>query len=293
MTPQTHRQASSPGPNTGPGSSVARTVASTVTRLRHAVSKASHNEGALGATFPATEPNEGGPTVKHRILVAAAPLILMAGLVAATGGPASASTARVTGSSRADDRAQAHRDRLRALAQATRTTRAVALPSIPAATLGPIVGPAMVYDQWNTGSGVRQMLVRSLATGATAALTNNEPTICPDQPSISPDGTQIAYIDYWGGGGCYVGGGGLYVLDVATGTAGLYANFPAHAWLDDPSWSPDSSTVLFTQVQDDASGNLASSQLETLWVAGHSLTPINTAPGVDPFDGVYLSLIHI
>jgi Tol biopolymer transport system component len=151
-----------------------------------------------------------------------------------------------------------------------------AAPTSSAAGVGVITGPALVFMSFNATGG--SVYGRNLTTGGGLQVVGSQPSGCIGQPRLNPAGTATVLVNdpshtCQGPTQLWVSGSLLYTA-------------PAHAWVDFPNWSPDGSTILFSQEQDDAAGNFVSDQLYTIPALGGSATAL-PGGGVEGWDGVY------
>lgn len=124
-----------------------------------------------------------------------------------------------------------------------------------------------------------------LATGADRQPLASFPAGCVLEPRLSPDGATLVFLRFANPNGC-TGTSEIWTAPVGSGPGTVLATAPANAWFDMPNWSPDGTTLLYTQEQDDAQGGFVSSQLYTIPAAGGTAAAIGGG-GWMAFDGTY------
>jgi WD40-like Beta Propeller Repeat len=148
-------------------------------------------------------------------------------------------------------------------------------------------GPQIVYVLEQNGTAIdssETLIAKSLVTGVITALTPPIEEPCMADPRLSPDGTKVAFIqtlDKCSGPNV------LQVLDLTTGTTTTLDSTPsASSHFEWPSWSPDSATVLYTEVTVTLNGYHTSSRLLTAPAVGGTPSPVGGA-GTTGFQGVF------
>jgi WD40-like Beta Propeller Repeat len=164
---------------------------------------------------------------------------------------------------------------------------AIAQPHLaPAVPPTSITGPALVYGQFTYSTAQSSLWERGLQGGSPVQLVAPSDN-CLVEPKLSPDGTKVAYLSVATGVNLCDGDTSLVVLDLATATAATIASSVGDTFLDLPNWSPDGSTILFTDAGFDPNTSaITSSQLVTIPAAGGTQKPI-LGGGAGGYDGVF------
>ena len=160
---------------------------------------------------------------------------------------------------------------------------ALVAPHHSTAFLAALKTPTLVFTRLDPGTSFA-LETKNLLTGTVADLIGLSPNICPIAPRLSADTTMVVFVDY--GASCSLNGS-LKVLTIATSTITTLSVASAQHYLSLPNFSPDGSTVLYTDETDDSLGNFVTSQLNT--VASNGLSPPVAlgGGGVSAYDGVY------
>jgi hypothetical protein len=214
----------------------------------------------------------------QRKLALVAVAALAVGLLAADVVPAAASTVGSAEPLGPHSRAAAEQrlERLRADSLA-RQGAGQFRPQVGPAALAQLVGPGFVFVEFSANGGL--LFWHSWITGKTTLLPNSN-TLCPDEPRPSPDGLHVVYVEF-SNFNCD-GTTKLIVIDLSTGTLRIIATAPAGTFFEEPNFSHDSSTILYSRILNDGSDG----SLFTIPEAGGPSSAIG-GEGLHAADGVY------
>jgi len=145
---------------------------------------------------------------------------------------------------------------------------------------GPLTGPELVFVAWSPAAQLQTLLARNEVSGVVTELIQSR--ACFDDPQLSPDGTYVAFTITPYTTTCSSTAGNI---DTWSGLLGGLQMVPPKGQSQEfPSWSPNSSTVLFTRFYSGTTG--FHSALYTALNGGSTATAVPGA-GAAAYDGTY------
>jgi Tol biopolymer transport system component len=230
--------------------------------------------------------------MKRTIVVGLLPLALVAGSMTVAVPGYAAGVTHATAQQRTQALRSADSPRLAALRAnhrstagptGSRTAGALVPRQTKAFVASLAMTPTLVFTRYSSDGLNTGLQSKNLLTGAISTLINLNSDVCPISPRLSPDLTEVVFVDY--GTNCLTAGS-VDVLDIASATITTLVTAAAQTYVTLPNFSTDGGKILYTLEQDDVNGNFVGASLFTVPTGGGSPTVVGGG-GAAAYDGVY------